>query len=339
MSTTRASNRHAIITAACRGLAGAALVAILLAVLLLAAGYLADATPRLVAARLLTPAERIFIGTAVECAVTVACPYYRLPTREPQVAAPAGCQPLPAGPRAWRGLGLTTWTWETTVVLQPVELGPQKGGKADVAFTPGRQGLPDIVAVSLPEFEVKPRVPEDETVLKVASRLPASVIPGGYPAWVYILAAALLVAVVAGLWLLLRRREKARLEIIVPPWDRALAAVQELLNRLPLDPETFFVELTDILRRYCEARALAPHATAATTPEFLEAVRRNPNLTLEQQQALRGFLTAADLIKFARAQATQEQMLDALHAGRRFVVETTPAPPPPGQAPHAVSPG
>ena len=64
--------------------------------------------------------------------------------------------------------------------------------------------------------------------------------------------------------------------------------MQCLEGRLPLTPETFFVELTDILRSYCEAR-FDVRATEATTPEFLGRIRANPLLTPEQQTALADF--------------------------------------------------
>jgi len=86
------------------------------------------------------------------------------------------------------------------------------------------------------------------------------------------------------------------------------------------------VELTDILRGYCEAR-FQLRAAEETTPEFLVSIGGNPMLTADQRRALADFLAAADEVKFAKGEATQEQLLSALRTARQFVTDTIPPPP------------
>lgn len=304
-------------------LAGALIVLLLLAI---GASWLADPAPTAAEVQILTPPESIFIGTSVICATKVTCPLYRLPLTFLNVVAPAGAQALPENSRRWCGLGVLSWRWKLTFVLQPYELGPKKDGKVEVALSPGRGASVATLSGAIPEFTVRPSVADDETVLRLAPRLSAAAVPVTWRWWHYaaLAGAVLLLALVT--WWFLRRKKEAAVAIPIPPWDAALMAMQVLEGRLPLEPATFFVSLIDLLRSYCEAREFAAHATATTTPEFLEAVHRNPALSVAQKQALREFLTAADLIKFAKAEATQEQLVDALRAGRRFVAETTPQP-------------
>jgi hypothetical protein len=110
-----------------------------------------------------------------------------------------------------------------------------------------------------------------------------------------------------------------------PPWEIALREFQELEDRLPLAPDLFTVSMTDTLRTYIESR-FGLRATEQTTAEFLAGVQREQRLVPEHVQLLGEVLSAADLIKFARADSTQAQLLEALAAARRFVVDTRPVP-------------
>ncbi|MEI8080209.1 MAG: hypothetical protein WCH61_11350, partial [bacterium] len=132
----------------------------------------------------------------------------------------------------------------------------------------------------------------------------------------------LLLALVVAIVMLTKKRLAAPPPVI-PPWERARLALQELEGTLPLAAEPFFVRFTDIVRRYCEARFLL-RATESTTQEFLADVRRNETLQQEQRQALATVLNLADEIKFAKGDATQEQLQSALVSARQFVTETVP---------------
>ena len=96
--------------------------------------------------------------------------------------------------------------------------------------------------------------------------------------WWYWLLGAVLMALVLLLIYLARARKKERVASMEPTPDQA--ALQALDRALALarngDAKQFAVLVTDILRRYIEAR-FSLHAPALTTREFLASVAENRN--------------------------------------------------------------
>jgi hypothetical protein len=123
-------------------------------------------------------------------------------------------------------------------------------------------------------------------------------------------------------WALLRWRRRG--DAALPPDQWALLELERL--RQPMEfteqaVETFYTQLSDILRRYVELRYHVP-APEQTTAEFLEALRNSPQLQPEQQALLRDFLEQCDLVKFARVRPTAEECGLAAQKARVFVEET-----------------
>lgn len=134
---------------------------------------------------------------------------------------------------------------------------------------------------------------------------------------------ALLAAVAAPLAIraLLRWRRRARRR---SAYDIALQRLQRLLAAGPPQAEgldTFYVGLTDVIRRYIEDR-FELRAPEYTTEEFLAAASGCPDLTLEHQQLLREFLRQADLVKFAHALPSTEEVEKSIDLARRFLADT-----------------
>jgi hypothetical protein len=134
------------------------------------------------------------------------------------------------------------------------------------------------------------------------------------------LAIVLLLLVLSG-WALYRRR---RHDSALPPSQWALRELQGI--HLPAEStqkglEEFYTRLSDVLRRYLELRYHFP-APEQTTAEFLEAMRRSPQLHPEQQAVLRSFLEQCDLVKFARAQPSEEECRKSAEIARAFVEQT-----------------
>jgi hypothetical protein len=123
-------------------------------------------------------------------------------------------------------------------------------------------------------------------------------------------------------WVLLRRRGQG--DLALPPADWAVRELQSVVlpaNFTDPDVEHFYTRLSDILRKYIELRYHIP-APEQTTAEFLETLRRAPELTHEQQAALCEFLERCDLVKFARAQSSAEECRKAAEMARAFVEQT-----------------
>ena len=86
-----------------------------------------------------------------------------------------------------------------------------------------------------------------------------------------------------------------------------------------LDP--FFVELSDIVRRYLEQR-FRLRAPELTTEEFLEVAASSPDLSKRHQQTLQVFLSQADMVKFAGLKPGPRDIQGALDAAEQFIDET-----------------
>ncbi len=99
-----------------------------------------------------------------------------------------------------------------------------------------------------------------------------------------------------------------------------------LVKPLPEDSDAadaFYVELSDIVRRYLEDR-FELRAPEFTTEEFLEKVSASPDLNREHQELLREFLRQADLVKFAGVAPDEATIRASIDSANRFINETRP---------------
>lgn len=130
-----------------------------------------------------------------------------------------------------------------------------------------------------------------------------------------------LASLVAGLIAWMRRaEERARLTA----FDRALARLGRLERRgLPSGDaaDAWYVELSDIVRRYIEER-FALRAPELTTEEFLAEAGRSAELTASHRDLLSAFLATCDRVKFARYSPGEDESQDALDVAKRFLNET-----------------
>jgi hypothetical protein len=133
-----------------------------------------------------------------------------------------------------------------------------------------------------------------------------------------------LLALIAGLITrLFLRKKKADTPAAppVPPHILAHKALDQLKTKV-WNPEPFFTELSLILRSYLENR-FDLNAPESTTEELTRSMASDVRLEIKEQQTLRHFLTQADLVKFARADAEQEVMQTAFSTVESFVDQTT----------------
>ena len=106
------------------------------------------------------------------------------------------------------------------------------------------------------------------------------------------------------------------------PRELALAELTQLLasewperGRL----KDFYGELTMIVRRYIERRH-AVKAPEQTTEEFLAAASLDSRFGAEVMHRLKGFLEAADLVKFATHRPGAAAVQEAVHAAREYIL-------------------
>lgn len=153
--------------------------------------------------------------------------------------------------------------------------------------------------------------------------------------WFWVLCAVLVGGGCAGagfyVW---RKRSAGRIAPPRPAWEVAYARLASLdARRLPEsgDFETYYVELSSILRHYIEDR-FEVRAPEETTPEFLAEASSSGLFSEAQQRLLAGFLRHADRVKFAQYEPTLAEMERAMTEVLQFVDETIPAPEPEQEA-------
>lgn len=155
--------------------------------------------------------------------------------------------------------------------------------------------------------------------------------------WWTLAGVAIAIALVA-LWKW--RKNRASVIPATPPVPAHVRAKQKLQEALTLiaQPKPFVVAVSDAERLYLEER-FNFRAPERTTEEFLRELSATELLTKSQKESLGGFLGSCDLVKFARYEPGERELLDLHAAAVRLVEETEPASAAPenGQLPMADS--
>ena len=153
-------------------------------------------------------------------------------------------------------------------------------------------------------------------------KAPVAIASGWEWLW-WTLGALAVAAVVAGLlrwWL--KKRAAVPPASVLPPHVRARKKLAEALALIGL-PEPFVVAVSGALRVYLEER-LEFRAPERTTEEFLHELGDTPLLSARQKGSLGDFLTACDLVKFAKYEPGEAELRDLHGAALRLVDETVP---------------
>ncbi len=154
---------------------------------------------------------------------------------------------------------------------------------------------------------------------------PPIVIPNGWE-WLWVTLGILAGAVV--LFALWKWWQKRRAQIaFVPPVPAHIRAKQKLAEALALisQPKPFVIAVSDTARTYLEER-FEFRAPERTTEEFLRELGGTDLLTGEQKESLGGFLESCDLVKFAKYEPREPELLDLHGSAVRLVEETEPQP-------------
>jgi len=138
-----------------------------------------------------------------------------------------------------------------------------------------------------------------------------------WPAWVVACVALGAILVVVGLvWGI-----RSMLNRKTPPTakERALAALEKLRSTIAgADPYAFGITVSDAIRNYIhEQHGL--QATTQTSLEFLDSIRTNHVFTDNEKAGLAVFLEKTDLLKYARAEAGESEMIGLLETAGRLV--------------------
>jgi hypothetical protein len=184
----------------------------------------------------------------------------------------------------------------------------------------GTEGTAESEPVPLEVASLLPRDAQEQQLADIRPPVPLDIGRAFFVAM-----AVLLLAVGALAWWLWRRRRPAALPAAparppVPPDVAARDALDRLAASGRVEREEFrpfYIELTEIAKRYLEARLGAPilEMTSAETIAFLREDPRTEGLA----GVMREVAGAADQIKFARGQGAREMAQDHLGAVRQLV--------------------
>src|ERR1700734_1802326 len=150
-------------------------------------------------------------------------------------------------------------------------------------------------------------------------------IPNGWE-WLWWTLGALALFVIASLvWRHIHKR-MTRISI-VPPVPAHIRAKQKLEEALALisQPKEFCVLVSDTIRFYLEEQ-FDFRAPERTTEEFLRELGGTDLLAPEQKESLGKFLESCDLVKFAKYEPRENELLELHRSAVQLVEETEPQP-------------
>ncbi len=143
--------------------------------------------------------------------------------------------------------------------------------------------------------------------------------------WFWVVIILLVLATAFFLWRRWRKKNAVKPPIpVIPPHVRARRQLEDALAFIS-EPKLFSIRVSDALRQYLEER-FDFRAPERTTEEFLYELQNTNLLAPDQKERLAEFLSACDLVKFAKYEPTEVE-LRALHSSAvQLVNETEPSP-------------
>jgi hypothetical protein len=152
---------------------------------------------------------------------------------------------------------------------------------------------------------------------------PPIAIPSGL-AWLWWTLTALAILIVAALLWRWWRKRRAQV-VFVPQVPAHVRAKQKLEDALALiaQPKPFVIAVSDTARAYLEER-FNFRAPERTTEEFLRELTVTDLLAVEQKESLGNFLEGCDLVKFAKYEPGENELLGLHGSAVKLVEETEP---------------
>lgn len=146
----------------------------------------------------------------------------------------------------------------------------------------------------------------------------------------YIVGGALIVFALVAIIIYLINRKKAKPPVIIEPivetdQEKALRLLDELVQKHLWEQnkiKEYYTELTDIVRMYIEARFKTP-AMELTTDELLKKAKKQRDM-IPFIKSLSSILHTADLAKFAKANPTAEEHIEAIDMAKEFILISKP---------------
>jgi len=149
--------------------------------------------------------------------------------------------------------------------------------------------------------------------------------PGIDPQWYWVGGAVLLILLLGGLFLYLKKIRN-RKEQSLQAHEKALEALESVRSLMTKQQSRrFAIRMASILRHYIEERFHLALQNL-TTREFLSTLTKNPDLMQSDlhhhDQMLRDWLHHCDLVKFAKYRLTEKEMEEMYGSVADFIAST-----------------
>ena len=267
-------------------------------------------------------AENAGLGQKIPCTFTVKTSWGLTPVSA-NITVTDGLQ---EGKEASVKPGKWMWgarLWNVTVWVQPYRDGAYPEIPVRILCEGGADGKAVLDAkipgfkVALDESDLSGNLDIEEQVTSTQEEKPKQ-------RWIWYLCGAGVLILGILLWLFIRMKHRKNTEK-TPSWVAALNGIADLraqLRERKISAENAVTKLTYVIRYYLEER-FQIRAERQTTSEFLESLRRDVSpLNVEQRLFLREFMTAADMVKFARL-STDEKMFEDAAERAESLIQTT----------------
>ena len=273
------------------------------------------------------PSE-IKLGDLITAETVIKCPWGHYPDKA-EVKVPEGLQIVKEPEIEKLDTQWGKSVWKITACIQPFRTGEIKKSECTVDIVSEKDGksVTKNYKSEIPGFKVLAVDTGKKRELDTAGEAHDVSIAENNP-WIIVMIAVLaFIATVISLMIWLKKRREILEAAVLPPWELALALLDKLreeLNNHEIAGPVCISRLTDIVRNYLEERFSIP-ATSQTTYEFLAELDSGDSpMEMEHKQFLRDFLTAADMVKFAKLPADRSLLENALKKAEQLVESTTP---------------
>jgi hypothetical protein len=215
--------------------------------------------------------------------------------------------------------------WDAIYKIQPYLTGNIPEGEIRVDFSPGIDKESDHLILKIPSFS-SAGIPNVKDELSIADKInPKLERQSGTGKIYWLIAVAIVLILILLYWFIFRKSQEKTKPLT--PWALALFNLHDLNDKFAsgkLNAVKCISNLTDIVRNYLEARFYI-HAPRQTTEEFLRNMENwDSPLNNKDRNFLREFMTSADMIKFAKYEASKPQVETAITRAEQLVDETIP---------------
>ncbi|MFA7231043.1 MAG: hypothetical protein WC071_07205 [Victivallaceae bacterium] len=271
----------------------------------------------------LVPDKGVELGQSVTASVLLKCPWHRHPVEAVATIGKGASlvdEPVFRKVKIYPGY----YVWQVSAEFKPYRTGMIPAGKLEVKLNRYNDQTSDLgLEFTIPEFKVSPLAIGNDNKLLIASKIDEPIHNSKLKYYIFFAVAAVIIGCLFLMAFLRKRRSDG--SVVITPWGLALLELNDLRSGMSsgkLGLDICFGKLTDIVREYLEKR-FKLHAPKQTTYEFLEDISQSGGALPETHRPfLKDFMTAADLVKFAKLPPDEQLLSHALDKAEQLVSET-----------------